>query len=265
MSLPLDQAPEVEGLRPEKLEPSLQLLDVKFSYPGARSEITIPMLRIGAGERVAVLGGIGSGKSTMLRMMAGLYAPKQGSVTVGGLDVQQIAPDVLRRTIGYLAQDTRLLNGTLRDNVMMGLPVPSDDEILEQAELVGIKDFIAGHPKGLDLPIAEGGRGLSGGQRTLANLVRLFLARPPMWLLDEPTANLDQTTEAKVIAAIRAALTPDMTLVLVTHRLQLLPLVDRVIVLVNGRVALDGPTADVMAKLKRPAKPPQPLQAMPAA
>jgi ATP-binding cassette subfamily C protein LapB len=265
MSLPLDQAPEVEGLRPEKLQPSLQLQDVKFNYPGARSEINIPSLNIAAGERVGVLGGIGSGKSTMLRMMAGLYAPASGSVMVGGLDVQQIAPDVLRRAIGYLAQDTRLLNGTLRDNVMMGLPVPGDDEIIEQASLIGLKDFIASHPKGLDLPIAEGGRGLSGGQRTLANLVRLFLARPPMWLLDEPTANLDQGTEAKVISAIRSALTPDMTLVLVTHRLQLLTLVDRVIVLVNGRIAMDGPTADVMAKLKRAPKSPTPLQAVPAA
>ena len=264
MALPLDQAPEVEGLRPEKLQPSLQMQDVKFSYPGSRIEIFIPSLNIAAGERVGVLGGIGSGKSTMLRMMAGLYAPANGSVAIGGLDVQQIAPDVLRRSIGYLAQDTRLLNGTLRDNVMMGLPVPGDDEIIEQANLVGLKDFIASHPKGLDLPIAEGGRGLSGGQRTLANLVRLFLARPGMWLLDEPTANLDQATEARVVSAIRTALTPDMTLVLVTHRLQLLPLVDRVIVLVNGRIALDGPTADVIAKLKRAPKPP-PLQAVPAA
>lgn len=261
MELPLDQAPEVEGLRPEKLEPSLQLQDVKFSYPGSRTEISIPALSISTGERVGVLGGIGSGKSTMLRMMAGLYAPGSGSVTVGGLDVQQIAPDVLRKAIGYLAQDTRLLNGTLRENVIMGLPTPGDDEIIEQAKRIGLKDFIASHPKGLDLPISEGGRGLSGGQRTLANLIRLFLAKPRLWLLDEPTANLDQGTEASVVSAIRAALTPQMTLVLVTHRLQLLSLVDRVIVLHNGRVAADGPTADVMAKLKRP----RALQAVPAA
>ncbi len=265
MALPLDQAPGVEGLRPEKLQPSLQLQDITFSYPGARTGIAIPGLNIAAGERVGVLGGIGSGKSTMLRIMAGLYAPASGAVTVGGLDVQQIAPDVLRRSIGYLAQDTRLLNGTLRENVIMGLPTPDDDEIIEQAKLIGLKEFIAAHPKGLDLPISEGGRGLSGGQRTLANLIRLFLARPGMWLLDEPTANLDQSTEAKVIAAIGSALTREMTLVLVTHRLQLLSLVDRVIVLQNGRIVVDGPTAEVMAKLKRPPKPSTPLQAVPAA
>ncbi|MEJ7776633.1 MAG: ATP-binding cassette domain-containing protein [Sphingomicrobium sp.] len=264
MQLPLDQAPGVEGLRPEKLQPSLQVKDLKFSYPGVRTEVSIPSLDIAAGERVGVLGGIGSGKSTMLRLMAGLYAPAAGSVTIGGLDVRQIAPDVLRKAIGYLAQDTRLLNGTLRENVIMGLPTPGDDQILEQAKLIGLKEFIASHPKGLDLPIAEGGRGLSGGQRTLANLIRLFLAKPSMWLLDEPTANLDQGTEAKVISAIQSALTPDMTLVLVTHRLQLLSLVDRVIVLHNGRIAADGPTADVIAKLKQP-KSARPLQAVPAA
>jgi ATP-binding cassette subfamily C protein LapB len=263
MELPLDQAPGVEGLRPEKLQPALALQDVRFAYPGARTEIAIPAMQIAAGERVGVIGGIGSGKSTMLRMMAGLYAPASGTVTIGGLDIRQVAPDVLRRSIGYLAQDTRLLNGTLRDNIIMGLPMPGDDEIIAQAELIGMKEFIASHPKGLDLPIAEGGRGLSGGQRTLANLVRLFLARPPMWLLDEPTANLDQGTEARVISAIRSALTRDMTMILVTHRLQLLSLVDRVIVMHNGRISADGPTADILAKLKRPR--PQPLQAVPAA
>ena len=265
MALPLDQAPEVEGLRPEKLQPALQMHDVKFSYPGARTEIAIPSLNIAAGERVGVLGGIGSGKSTMLRMMAGLYAPGAGSVTIGGLDMHQVAPDVLRKAIGYLAQDTRLLNGTLRDNVIMGLPTPGDDEIIEQAQRIGLKEFIASHPQGLDLPISEGGRGLSGGQRTLANLIRLFLAKPSLWLLDEPTANLDQGTEAAVVQAIRSTMTPEMTLVLVTHRLQLLGLVNRVIVLHNGRIVADGPTAEVLQKLKRPQKPSPPLQAVPAA
>lgn len=250
LALPLDRPTEVDTLRPEKLSGSLNLNNVQFTYPGARNGLMLPSLEIRTGERVAIIGGIGSGKSTLLRILAGLYAPMEGSVTIGGLDMNHIAEDVLRRHIGFLPQDIRLLNGTLRDNVLLGISHPGDDALLSVSDDIGLSQMIASHPMGLDLPISEGGRGLSGGQRTLAGLARLMLGQPKIWLLDEPTANLDRATEARVLDALKGAINEDSTLVLVTHRLQLLSLVDRVLVMANGQVVLDGSPKDVLAKLQ---------------
>jgi ATP-binding cassette subfamily C protein LapB len=250
LSLPLDRPIEIETLRPEKLQGPIRLQDVQFAYKGSRSGLNIPRLEIRPGERVAIIGGIGSGKSTLLRLMAGLYAPAQGAITIGGLDMGHVAEDVLRRHIGYLPQDTRLLNGTLRENILLGMANPGDDALMEVADKTGLAPMIASHPLGLDLPISEGGKGLSGGQRTLTGLTRLMLDSPQVWLLDEPTANLDQATENRVLGVLKEHMTPDSTLVLVTHRLRLLSLVDRVIVVASGRILLDGPPKDVMAKLQ---------------
>src|SRR5690606_17284543 len=252
LSLPLDRPVEMETLRPEKLQGPIRLQDVQFAYKGSRTGLNIPRLVIRPGDRVAVIGGIGSGKSTLLRLMAGLYAPEQGSITIGGLDMGHVAEDVLRRHIGYLPQDTRLLNGTLRDNILLGMANPGDDALMEVAETTGLAPMIASHPLGLDLPISEGGKGLSGGQRTLTGLTRMMLDSPRVWLLDEPTANLDQATENRILGVLKEAMTPESTLVLVTHRLQLLALVDRVIVVASGRILMDGPPKDVLAKLQPP-------------
>mgnify|MGYP002780264904 CR=1 FL=1 len=250
IALPTDEDPEVQALRPGALGGSLRLEGARFAYPGARDGLDLPRLEIGQGERVAIVGGIGSGKTTMLRLMAGLYRPQAGRVTLGGLDLHQIAPDLLRGHVGYLAQDYRLVNGTLRENLLLGLSNPGDDAVMAAAKSSGLLPLITAHPRGLDLPIQEGGRGLSGGQRTLVGLTRLLIARPPLLLLDEPTANLDDQVEGLALAAIAGQMTPDRTLVVVTHKLRLLSLVKRVIVMVNGRVALDGPTADVLKALK---------------
>jgi ATP-binding cassette subfamily C protein LapB len=249
LALPVDHASGASSLRPERLPPSIDLDAVQFAYDAGKPVIDIGSLGIRAGERVAVIGGIGSGKSTLLRLIAGLYAPAAGSVRVGGLDVTQIAPDILRRDVGYLPQDTRLLNGTLRQNLLLGLGNPGDEALVRAIEEVGLAPFVASHPRGVDLPIAEGGRGLSGGQRTLANLARLFLLNPDLLLLDEPTANLDQASEYRVIAALMDRMKEGRTLVLVTHRPQLLSLSNRVIVLHGGRIVEDGPTDSILAKL----------------
>jgi ATP-binding cassette subfamily C protein LapB len=250
MALPLDQLPGAEPLRPETIEPSLRLEDVRFAYEGTRTGIDVPLLEIKAGERVAIIGAVGSGKSTMLRLMAGLYAPSTGTITLGGLDIRQVAPEVLRRELGYMPQDSRLLNGTLRENILLGLPQPSDSDLLRAVNDAGLADLVGGHPRGLDLPIADGGRGLSGGQRTLANMARLFLAEPAVWLLDEPTANLDPASEASALDALRRRLVAGSTLVLVTHRVALLSLAERVIVMQNGKIVADGPTATIVAQLR---------------
>ena len=262
MALPLDQAIGVESLRPEKLKTSIRLSDVKFAYPGDRDTVDIPQLQIRAGDRVGIIGGIGSGKSTLLRLLAGLYAPASGSIALGGLDMSQIAPDIVRRHIGYLPQDTRLLNGTMRENLLLGLSDPGDDALMEVLEAVGLSGLIATHPKGVDLPIAEGGRGLSGGQRTLTTLARLFLSNPDIWLLDEPTSNLDQATEVRLLESLAQRINGNKTLILVTHRMQLLRLTKRLIVMGAGKILMDGPTNEVFERLKQRA--PAPASPVPA-
>jgi len=250
LELPQDHPAETANLRPDSLDGQLRLERVSFVYPGAKEGLEIERLRIDPGERVGVIGGIGSGKSTLLKILAGLYAPQQGSITIAGLDMAQVSDDLLRQHIGYLPQEFRLINGSLRDNLLLGLGDPGDKVLLDAAATTGLSHLISRHPWGLDLPISEGGRGLSGGQRTLTGLTRLLLSDPGLWLLDEPTSNLDAGTEKTVLAAIQAKMREDSTFVMVTHKMSLLKLVDRVIVLANGRVTLDGPTAEVLKRLQ---------------
>ncbi|GAA0732360.1 ATP-binding cassette domain-containing protein [Sphingomonas japonica] len=238
------------GLRPDAIRPAIRFDRVEFAYMGTKETLSIPTLSIAAGEKVGLIGGIGSGKTTLLRMMAGLYAARHGQVTLGGLDMSQVAEDILRQAVGYLPQDVRLVNGTLRDNLLMGLADPGDAAILEAAEKTGLVRLISAHPMGLDLPISEGGRGLSGGQRTLTGITRMLIAQPSLWLLDEPSSNLDQNTETSVMRAVMDRIDEGHTLVLVTHKMSLLSMVDRVIVMGNGRITLDGPTREVIARLQ---------------
>ena len=251
LALPRDAGSVDKPLAPEAIEPSLAVENLAFAYPGGNDRhIDIADLAIGPGERVAIIGGIGAGKSTLLRLLAGLYAPQGGSVRVGGLDIQQIDPALLRRRLAYLPQDTRLLDGTLRDNLQLGLGQVPDDRIIASLRAVGLTDLVAGHPRGIDLPISEGGRGLSGGQRLLANLARLFVLDPDIWLLDEPTANLDHATEERILAELLARTKGKRTLVFATHRPRNLALSTRVIVMQNGKIAIDGPTETVLRQLE---------------
>lgn len=251
MELPQDRPADVDQLRPSRLAASLTFKDVTFTYPGARSGIAVPKLEIAAGDRIGIIGGVGSGKSTLLKLMSGLFAPAQGQILMDRLDMSQIADDVLRHHIGYLPQDYRLVNGSLRENLLLGLPDPGDDLIMEMAQKTGLANLINAHPRGLDLPISEGGRGLSGGQRVLTGLTRLLLAQPKLMLLDEPTANLDVETEALVLRTLRERLSPDTTLIFVTHKLQLVNMVNRVMLVANGQIALDGPAGEVIKRLQQ--------------
>lgn len=250
LQLPVDREADGEYLRPERMQSQVRLDDISFTYPGARSGIAVKQLTINPGERIGIIGPVGSGKSTLLKILAGLFPPQSGAAYLSGLDMNQIAEDHLRRHVGYLGQEFRLVNGTLREQLTFGLSDPGDDVILAAAQQTGLNKLIAAHPKGLELPISEGGKGLSGGQRSLAGLTRLLMAKPKMWLLDEPTAALDQESEEQALRAIFGSLSAEDTLVLVTHKLQLLNLVQRVIVVVNGQIVLDGPTAAVLEKLR---------------
>lgn len=252
LALPQDKPADVDQLRPNRLAPSLSFKDVAFVYPGGRAGVQIPKLEIAAGERIGIIGGVGSGKSTLLKLMSGLYGPQEGQILIDRLDMTQVAEDILRDNIGYLPQDYRLVNGTLRDNLLLGLPDPGDDKLMEMAQKTGMAGMITSHPRGLDLEISEGGRGLSGGQRVLTGLTRLLLAEPKLLLLDEPTANLDVDTEALVLRTLQEKLSADTTLIFVTHKLQLVSMVQRLMLVANGQIAMDGPSGEVIKRLQKP-------------
>ncbi len=265
LKLPTDRPADVDQLRPNRLAASLSLKNIEFAYPGAREGISVPSLNINAGEKIGILGGVGSGKSTLLKLMAGLYAPSKGQILIDRLDMSQVADDVLRHHVGYLPQDYRLVNASLRENLLLGIPDPGDEKIMELATKTGLADLITRHPRGLDLQISEGGRGLSGGQRVLTGLTRLLLADSKLLLLDEPTSNLDAETELKVLRTLAEKIAPDTTLILVTHKMQLVKLVQRLMVVANGSIALDGPTAEVLQKLQpqQQARPQAPAASQP--
>jgi ATP-binding cassette subfamily C protein LapB len=249
LALPSDEDLAGEKLRPQHLRGDYVLEGVKFGYPGTQDGLELPQLALRAGERVGVIGPVGSGKSTLVKLLAGLYAPAQGSVRLGGMDLGQIERGVVREAVAYLPQEYRLVAGTLRENLLLGCADPGDDALMAAAAATGLQRLIAAHPKGLALPIGEGGRGLSGGQRQLVGLTRLLLARPRVWLLDEATASLDPESEQRVLQLVGRALAPDATLVMVTHKPQLLGLVQRLIVMSSGKVLMDGPRDAVLAKL----------------
>ena len=156
----------------------------------------------------------------------------------------------MREHIGYLPQDVRLFNGTLRENLTLGLPTPRDSVILRTAKFTGLAQAIQNHPRGLELPISEGGRGLSGGQRQLVGLTRMLLAKPKVMLLDEPTASMDAALEGHVMKHLFQEIDPGSVLIVVTHKVAVLPLVNRVIVVDKGRIVLDGPRDQVLARLR---------------
>ena len=179
-----------------------------------------------------------------------MYRPQQGRILLDDVDLSHISKPVLADHLGFVQQDGRLFSGTLRDNLTLGLLDPGDDVLLDTARKTGLlQSVISSHPEGLQQVINEGGTGLSGGQRQLVNLTRAFLREPKIWLLDEPTASMDRSLEQLIIAALRAAIRPTDTLFLVTHKPELLSLVDRIIVVVNQKIILDGPRDVVLQQL----------------
>ena len=213
--------------------------------------LIIKRLEIQGGERIGVVGAIGAGKTTFLRLLSGMYKPKEGRILLDDVDLSHLSKAVLANKIGYLQQEGRLFAGTLRENLVLGMSDPGDEVILKVSSELGLtQSVISAHPMGLNLEITEGGIGLSGGQRQLVNLTRVFLRNPQIWLLDEPTASMDRALESQVLNALRSRLTTKDTLILVTHKPELLDLVDRLIVIAGHQVVLDGPKAQVIAQLQ---------------
>jgi ATP-binding cassette, subfamily C, bacterial LapB len=254
MALPREHTAGQERLAHDRLRGSIELRDVSFSYPGQTMPIIEKVsLRIEPGERVAVIGRVGSGKTTLVKMLLGLYPPDSGALLVGGSDVRQIDPADLRRNIGSVLQDVWLMSGTLRQNIALGADQPSDAQVLAAAELAGVHEFAVLHPDGYQLRLGEGGDGLSGGQRQAVGMARALIGDPPILLFDEPTSAMDPTAERLLLQRLKEAV-KGKTLVLVTHKPSMLDLVDRVIVMERGRIIAQGPKDTVMRVAANPPK-----------
>jgi ATP-binding cassette subfamily C protein LapB len=239
-------------LTPTSLHGQFELKEVAFAYGNNPPALTIEALSIQPGERIAILGAIGSGKSTLLRMLSGVYQPSAGRVLVDNLDIAHLHRQVITEHIGYLQQEHRLFQGTLRENLLIGMTDPGDDVINAAMVKSGMDRLVATHPKGLERVISEGGKGLSGGQKQLVAFTRLILLAPPILLLDEPTATMDESQERQCLQALQAEAAQNKTMVIVTHKSSVLPLVTRLIVMSGSKVVMDGPRDAVLQKLSSP-------------
>ncbi|THF61145.1 type I secretion system permease/ATPase [Pseudothauera nasutitermitis] len=230
---------------------AIEFRDVSFSYPGQETQaLRNVSLRIQPGERLAILGRVGSGKTTLEKLILGLYQPTGGSVLIDGADARQLDPAELRRSIGYVAQDVTLFYGTLRENIAMAAPLADDAAVLRAAETAGILDFVNNHPQGFDMLVGERGESLSGGQRQGVAIARALINDPPMLVLDEPTSSMDHSSEEDIKRRL-GEYARGRTLIVVTHRTSLLDLVDRIVVIDGGRVVADGPKAQVVEALRQ--------------
>jgi ATP-binding cassette, subfamily C, bacterial LapB len=227
--------------------------NVSFRYPGAaENALEKVSFRIEPGERVGIIGRIGSGKTTLGRLMVGFYDPIEGRILVDGVDARQYDPADLRTGIGFVLQDTDLFFGKLRDNITLGRPSCTDEEVLAAARLAGVESFIAGHPLGYDMPVAEGGRSLSGGQKQAIGLARVLIRRPKVVFFDEPTAHFDVRSETEFLERLKGLAREQMTIIISTHRFSLLGYVDRILLFDKGRLVADGPRDKVLALLRGP-------------
>ncbi|MCW3150754.1 type I secretion system permease/ATPase [Stutzerimonas stutzeri] len=251
MALPQERRERQRPLERTRLKGALDISQLSFTYPG----LSTPSLRginlhIAPGERVAIIGRSGSGKSTLARLIMGLHTPNEGQILLDGLDLRQIDVADLRSQVGYVSHDMPLLAGSLRDNLTLGARYVTDERMLEVATLTGAHELARQHPLGFDRPLGERGQLLSGGQRQLVLMARALLLDPPILLLDEPTSAMDNSTEDALRLHLQSW-TQGKTVLLITHRMSMLSLVERLIVLDNGHVVADGPKAAVIEALRR--------------
>jgi len=251
MEHPVERPKGAHFLSRQSFRGDIEFRDVTFAYPGSDlNALREVSLHIRAGEKVAILGRTGSGKSTLLRLMMGLYQPLSGAVLVDGIDLRQLDPGELRRSIGYVPQDITLFFGTLRDNLTMGTSHVEDTDIVEAMDIGHLTEFVNRHPQGIEMPVGERGESLSGGQRAGVAIARAVIGKPAILLLDEPTGAMDHSTEEAVKASLRS-FSANRTVVIVAHRSSLLDMVDRIIVTDNGRIVADGPKDTVMEALRQ--------------
>ncbi len=247
MKKPVDQAPQAHLIHRPALNGHYELKDTVFKYGNddAKPTLIIPKLEIQSGEKIAILGRNGAGKSTLLQLLSGMQEPTQGKIKLDGVDLRLIDPMDVRRDMGLLNQNAHLFFGTVRENLTLGAPLATDQEILNALNLTGALSFVLEKKEGLDHQILEGGMGFSGGQRQALLLARLLLRQPNILLLDEPTAAIDDVSEKQLIENLKGWL-GHKTLLIATHRRAVLELVDRIIVVHDGKIVMDGPKNQVL-------------------
>lgn len=247
MKKPVDQAPNAHLIHRPVLNGHYELNNIVFKYSenDVKPTLIIPKLEIQAGEKIAILGRNGAGKSTLLQLLSGMQEPVQGKINLDGVDLGLIDPTDVRRDMGLLNQNAHLFFGSVRENLTLGSPLATDQELLNVLKLTGALNFVLDKKEGLDHQILEGGVGFSGGQRQALLLSRLLLRQPNILLLDEPTAAIDDVSEKQLIQNLKGWL-GQKTLVIATHRRAVLELVDRIIVVHDGKIVMDGPKEQVL-------------------
>ncbi len=251
MQLPVERTDNQKFIHRPVLRGKIEFKDVYFRYPKQEVDALKKVrFTIKPGEKVAFIGRIGSGKTTVEKLILGLYQPTQGQLRLDDVELSQIDPADLRRNIGYIPQDITLFHGTIRDNICIKAPYVSDQEILRVAEIAGVTAFTNRHPLGFDMPVKERGEGLSGGQRQSIAIARALLLSPPILVMDEPTNSMDNNSEKELTDKLMEEI-KDRTVILITHRASLLKLVDRLIVMDNGEIVADGPKDQVLEALKQ--------------
>ncbi len=250
MQNPVERPLDANFLSRASFKGDIEFREVSFNYPGSELDaLTKISFKIKAGEHVALLGRMGSGKSTIHRLILGLYQPTSGAILIDGIDTRQIDPAELRRCVGYVQQDTQLFYGTLRDNITIAAQYVNAQDILEAAQTGGIDEFVNTHPKGFDMLIGERGETLSGGQRQGVGIARAMINKPAVFLLDEPTSAMDHSGE-ELIKKRLATATQGKTVVLISHRSTLFDLAQRIIVVDSGRIVADGEKAQIIEALR---------------
>jgi len=251
MDLPVERPLGKGFIHRPHFEGAVTLHNVNFAYPNCEEKSLADVsFSIKKGEHVALIGRIGSGKTTVEKLLMGLYEPQEGAIRIDGIDTRQIDPVDLRRNIGYVPQDITLFYGSVRDNIVYAMPNADDESVLRAARIAGVTEFVDRHPMGFDMPVGERGEGLSGGQRQAIAIARALLMDPAILLMDEPSNSMDNSTEEQLKQRLTEVV-KDKTLILVTHRASLLSFVNRLIVLDNGKIIADGPKDDVLAALKQ--------------
>jgi ATP-binding cassette subfamily C protein LapB len=250
MQLPVEREEAKQFVYRDNLQGKITFKDVVFSYPEEeQSALNGVSFTINPGERVGIIGKIGSGKSTIQKLLLKLYEPQSGSVLIDDIDISQIDPADLRRQVSYVPQEVALFNTSLRANIVYKKPSVDNDALLKAAHIGLVSEFVNHHPQGFDMPIGEQGAGLSGGQKQAVGIARAFITETPMVILDEPSNAMDSSSEALLLKRLDEA-TKGKTTILVTHKSSMMALVERLIIIDNGRIVMDGAKEKVLQALK---------------
>ncbi|MFN3442827.1 MAG: ATP-binding cassette domain-containing protein, partial [Rhizobium rosettiformans] len=252
MEQPEDRPSTVGFVNREIKHGGFSFQDVSFQYPGSDHPVINKLsITVAPGEKVGIIGRIGSGKTTLGRLLDGLFVPTEGRVLIDGVDIRQYHMSEVRAAVAVAGQSSDLFSGTVKENLLIGRADATDEELLEVSRMTGVEEFVSRHPRGFDMPVGERGSNLSSGQKQAMTIARLLLTKPKIVFLDEPSGAMDLASERHLINRLNNAFDKDTTLLIATHRFTMLDLVDRLIVLDKGRIVADGPKKQVIEAMQK--------------